>query len=254
MKSLIRWGTTLGLVGSTLLGASFTGNMRALALPENEVVQKLQSVPVFAITDAQGSPLVASVKTQQNTNAAVAGVFMSQRDAQGFIDKLKRENPNLGKTVQVVPVSLADVYKLQQANQNKPNALNFDFVPTQQQVTSAMTLLRQTGQQVNQFNGVPLFVAKGGKDKGYLTLQQGNQQMIPFFFDKEQLQGMVDRFKQQKPELASTIEIQVVNLQGVIQTLRSSNNTQLNSVVLVPSQESINFLRSLPPANNQQRR
>jgi|SRR6478672_1238298 len=254
MKSLIRWSATLGLVGSTLLGSSFAGNMRALALPDNDIVQKLQAVPVFAITDAKGSPLVASVKTEQNANAAVAGVFMSQRDAQGFIDKLKRENPDLAKTVQVVPVSLADVYKLQQSNQNKPNALNFAFVPTQQQVESAMTLLRQGGQQVNQFDGVPLFVAKAGKDGGYLTLQQGNQQMIPFFFDKEQLQGMVDRFKQQKPDLASSVQIQVVNLQGIIQALRSSNNSQLNSIVLVPSQESINFLRSLPPANGQQRR
>ena len=120
--------------------------------------------------------------------------------------------------------------------------------------TQSMTLLRQGGQQVNQFDGVPLFVAKAGKDGCYLTLQQGNQQMIPFFFDKEQLQGMVDRFKQQKPDLASSVQIQVVNLQGIIQALRSSNNSQLNSIVLVPSQESINFLRSLPPANGQQRR
>jgi nickel transport protein len=251
MKSFVRWSATLGVVGSALIGSSFMGNMQALALPQEQVVKKLQTVPVFAIADQNGAPLVATVKNPQtNKDTPVAGVFLSQRDAQGFIDKLKKENPNLGKTVRVLPMSLGEVYKIEESNQSKPDALNFAFVPMQQQVDTAMTLLRQGGQQVQQFNGVPMFVAKAGKEKGYLTIQENNQQVIPFFFDKEQLQGMVDSFKKQKPDLASTVEIQVVNLQGVIQALRSSNNAQLNNIVLVPSQESLQFLRTLQPSSS----
>jgi hypothetical protein len=48
----------------------------------------------------------------QNKPTPVAGVFISQKDAQAFVERLKKEKPELGQTVQVVPVSLAEVYKL----------------------------------------------------------------------------------------------------------------------------------------------
>ncbi len=251
MKSFVRLGATLGLVGSTLLGSSFLGNLEALALPAEQVIQKLQTIPVFTVTDAKGSPLVRSIKNAQNKDVSVAGIFISQGDAQGFVEQLKKNNPALGKSVQVSPVSLGEVYKLGQANQNKPDGLNFAFVPKQQQVQFAVNLLRKSGQQVDKFDGVPLFVAKAGKDKGYLTVQQGNQQVIPFFFEQEQLQGMVARFKNQKPELASTVEVQVVNLQGLIQALRDSNKPEINSIVLVPANESMQFLQKASSAPRQ---
>jgi hypothetical protein len=47
--------------------------------------------------------------------------------------------------------------------------LNFAFIPVQQQVQSAQALMGQSGQQAQQFQGTPLFVAKGGQDQGYLT-------------------------------------------------------------------------------------
>ncbi len=49
MKSLIRWGATLGLIGSTVLGTWFEPNLRSFALPEQEIVQKLNQVPVFLL-------------------------------------------------------------------------------------------------------------------------------------------------------------------------------------------------------------
>ncbi len=253
MKSFVRWCVTVSIVGSTLLGSSLIGNMKAIALPEAQVLQKLEQVPVFTVTDEGGAPLVASVKNSQDKDTSVAGIFISQQDAQSFIDRLKTQNPELAKKVKVSPVSLADVYKLEEANQNKPDGLHFAYVPVQHQVETAVAVLKQGGQKVENFQGVPLFVAKAGKDKGYLTIQQDNKQFIPFFFDKEQLQAMIDRFKKEKPDLASTVEINVVTLQGVIDTLRKSDNQQLTQIVLFPSQESLAFLRTLPsaPAANQ---
>jgi nickel transport protein len=167
MKSLVRWSATLGLVGSTLLGSFCTENLQALALTQEQVLQKLQSVPVFTVTDPQGSPLVASVPNGQNQNqtTAVAGVFISQRDAQAFVDRLKKEKPELGRTVQVVPVSLAEVYKLDQENRNKPNGLDFAFIPVEQQVQSAQAIVGQSGQQAQQFQGTPCLLLEVGKSR-----------------------------------------------------------------------------------------
>ena len=41
MKSLIRLSATLGLIGTVLL-APLTGNIKALALPEDQIVEKLK--------------------------------------------------------------------------------------------------------------------------------------------------------------------------------------------------------------------
>lgn len=249
MKSMSRWGVTLGLVGSAVIGSSVVGIRQALALPQEQILQKLGPIPVFTITDNKGAPLVASVPNSQN-KAGVAGVFINQGDAQAFVEQLKKKNPNLAKTVRVVPVSLGEVYKLDQANQNKPNSLDFTYVPAKQEVDAALALLRQSGQKVDRFNGTPLFVARAGSEKGYLTIKEANnQQVIPFFFNKEELQNVLDRFKQQQPKLASTVEIQVVNLEGVIQTLQSRNDAQLNQIMLVPPKASVDFVRSLQPAN-----
>lgn len=244
MKSLIRWSATVSLVGSVLLGTVLTGATRVLALPQDQILSKLRSVPVFTIANAQGAPLVAS-PPQGQKGPAVAGVFISQKDAQAFLETLKNKNPELAKGVTVVPVSLAEVYQLQQSNKDKPEGLGFAFVPSKQEVTIAVDLLKKGGQQVQNFNGTPLFVARGGKDKGYLTVQQGNQSVIPMFFKKEELQTLVDKFKQQQPNMASTIDIQVLNLEGLIEVLRTKNDPQLNQVMLIPSQEAISYIQSL---------
>ncbi|MDP8965131.1 MAG: hypothetical protein M3O33_14350 [Cyanobacteriota bacterium] len=251
MKSLVRWSATLGLVGSAMLGSLSIGNLQALALPDEQVVQKLQSVPVFTITDAQGSPLVASVPNGQNKAVAVAPAFLSQRDAQAFVDRLKTNKPDLAKAVQVVPVSMGDVYKLIKDNQNKPDGLNFQYVPVQQQVQSAQAIVTQAGQQGQQFQGTPLFVATGASPQEFVVFPQPDgQQAVPFFFDKDQLQGIVDKIKQQKPD--TKIQITVVPLESLIQKLQSSNDPFVQKIQLVRSQEADQFVQSLPasrPAN-----
>lgn len=245
MRSLVRWSATVALVGSAFAGSLLAGATQVLALPKDQIIQKLRPVPVFTIANSQGAPLVAT-PPQGQKGPSVAGVFINQKDAQAFLDNLKNRNPELAKGVQVVPVSLAEIYQLNEANRNKQDGLGFAYVPSRQQVDTAVALLKQGGQQVQQFNGTPLFVARGtGKDKGYLTVQQGNQQVIPMFFKKEDLQALLDRFKQQQPNVASGIEIQVLNLEGLMQILQTKDDPQLNQIVLVPPQESIEFVRSM---------
>ena len=254
MKSLVRLGAVLGILGSTLLAPSLTSNMSALALPDPQVLAKLRPVPVFTITDAQGAPLIASVpkEGQSGSNTSVAGVFISQRDAQAFIDRLKTRNPQLAASVKVVPVSLGEIYQLSQTNKGKPEEVQFAYVPTTTQVESAKTLLRQGGQQVNEFSGVPLFLARGGPENGYLTIQRGQEQVIPLFFNKEELQGMLERFKQQQPNIASSIKIEVVNLEAVLEAMRTDNDPFLSQIILVPPRESLEYVRTLQPSGGNQ--
>lgn len=250
MKSLIRLGTVLGIIGSALIAPYPIANMSAWALPQEEVLQKLISVPVFTITDGQGAPLVASISRQdENLNASVAGVFISKSDADAFVDRLKAENPELAASVKVVPVSLGEVYQMSQSVKDSGEDLQFAFVPGKQQVESARALLEASGQEANQFNGVPLFLARGGTDDGYLTIQRGEQQAIPMFFNKEDLQGMLERFQNQQPEIGDSVKIEVVNLEGVIQALQTDDDPFLTKIILIPPRESLEFVRQLQEAS-----
>ncbi|HBE18768.1 MAG TPA: hypothetical protein DEG17_20285 [Cyanobacteria bacterium UBA11149] len=252
MKSLIRWTVTLGLTGTTILSSLLTGTLQALALTQAQIIEKLQTVPVFAIADAQGSLVTVSVPTQDNKTVSVAGFFISQQAAQSFINqRLKRDNPQLGNTAQVAVLSIADVYKLQQENKNKPNPVDFVFVPEDDEVKTAVDLLRQKGENVQQFDQVPLFYASAGQDSGYLTTELSGQQVIPFFFDKNQLQGLVDRYKQQQPNQSSTVQINVVTLEGLIETWESKDDPALGKIVLWPTPESIEILQKISSSSQQ---
>jgi hypothetical protein len=249
MKKLVRWGTTAVLIGGAVAGSLFTGGLRALALTQAQIVEMLSAVPMFTITDSNGSPLVASPASAEGDQGSVAGVFVSREDAQAFLQRISSQNPEIANNVRVTPVSLGEVYQLATASANQNSGLRFAYFAERDQVESAVQILRQGGQQVSaeQFNGVPLFLAKAGADGGYLTISQNGEQVIPIFFEREGLQRLVDRVRQQQPDLATSIEIQVVNLEGVIQTLESSNNPELSQVILIPTADSIEYIRSLQP-------
>ncbi|BAM53929.1 hypothetical protein BEST7613_4998 [Synechocystis sp. PCC 6803] len=236
MKSLLRIGATLGLIGTTAIGTWLGTTLQALALPTEEVVKILQGVPVFTIVDAQGAPLVAV----GNDNEKVTGVFISQQEANGFLQELKKQKPDVGSQVSVQPVSLGEVVKIAQANANQTDPLGFAYVPIPAQVQAAQQMPNSEYQ-----GGVPLFVARGGEDQGYLTIQQENEQIIPFFLEASQIQQMVERFKQEQPAMADSIVIDVIAMENVISTLQTSDDAMLKQIRIVPTQEAIQFIRSL---------
>jgi hypothetical protein len=240
MKSIIRSCAAIGLIGSLSLTAWLSQTSKAFALTTDQIMQKLAPVPVFTVADEQGAPLVV---TGEN-NAKVAGVFISQKDANEFVASLQKTNPDLAKQVRVVLLSLGEIFQLSQNNEKEQNGLYFDYVPAQGEVESAKQIVGASGGQYQE-GLVPLFVAKAGKDKGYLTVSRNNQPVIPFFFEKAQLQTLVEQFKKEKPDLASSVVIEVIPLEGLIDTLRKSDSELLNKIVLVPTQESIELLQSI---------
>lgn len=255
MRSLMRWTTALGIVAGSLAGAILTGNLSALALTDEQVMERLRSVPVFTITDASGSPLVAAPESVTEgvdaPNTPVAGVFISQDDAERFLNNLQSQNPALAGSVQVVPVSLAEVYQLALTSRQESAGIEFVFVPMVDEVESAVGILRTQGQDVNEFEGVPLFIARSLEgDGGFLTIESGQEataqgeqeRFIPIFFQQTQIESMLARLTEAQPSLASSIEIQVINLEGLIETLQTSDNDELNRILLIPPTDSLQYI------------
>jgi Tic22-like family len=244
MKSLVRLSARVGVLGGAVWGALLASGLPGFALTPDQILQKLNFIPVFTIADGQGAPLVASPPKGEKGNP-VTGVFISQKDAQAFLTNLQQKNPDLAKNVKVVPVSMAEVYKLEQDNQKKKTPLNFAYVPSKQQIDAAVAVLKAGGQTSGQFSGTPVFAAIAGKDKGFLTIQQAGKSVIPLFFNKEQLDPMLDQFRKQQPDLAKTVTVQVFPLEGILDAMEKKQDPQLEQLVLVPTTEAIDFMRSI---------
>lgn len=255
MNLLVRWGTTLSLVGSTLLATVFSLNAPVLALTEQQIKEKLDPVPVFLITNNQGVPLTRTVNGQNGQNgqnaqkkqATVTDVFMSGQDAQAFITQLQNvqgKDPKMAqmlKSLQVTPVPLGMIYQRLRENAKKPDNLVFAFNPGKQDLDGAVTLLRQSGKEVKQFPSVPVFIVRS-PDKGYVSVKRktDNKEVIPLFLSQKDAQGLLNQVKAQVPKA----EIQVVDIDGVIKTMRDKNDPWLSQVSIVPSTESMEYVIS----------
>jgi hypothetical protein len=257
MKALVRWGATLGLVGSTLLGTLSLGSLPAIALSEQQIKEKLDSVPIYLVTNEKGLPLSRPLPNAQNGQKAggsITGAYMSRQEAQAFINELrnaKNKDPKMQeivKSLQVTAVPLGVIYQQLQQTKKDPNRLLFAFKPVDQEIKGAMDLLRQSGQQVNQFKSVPMFAVRFAPDQGYVPIKvgTGNEQVVPLFLSKQDAQGLLGQVKPKHPKA----DIQVLDIDGVLQTLQDKNDTWLNQVVLVPSPESREYIRTLPKQPN----
>ncbi|WP_170191003.1 Tic22 family protein [Geitlerinema sp. P-1104] len=264
MKSLIRWGATLGLVGGTLFG-SVSAPAPALALSEDEIMQKLASVPVFAITDAEGSPLIASISNPERdgemTEVAGVFVFMNPQDANRVVERLTQEQPEMAGEVQVTVISLAEIYQLEQRNRDQNTPIEFSYVPTRQDIESAVSVLLDSGREgelVQQngeyiYPGVPLFMATAGPEQGYMTVEVNGEPVIPLFFGRDDLDNVIAHVEEQQPDFASTVETDVVRLEGVLETLRNEDNEMVGQLMFVPHSESLEFVGNLMQQMQQQR-
>ena len=97
-----------------------------------------------------------------------------------------------------------------------------------------------------------MFVATAGDDQGYLTVRQGDQEFIPFFFEESQVRDLVEGFKESQPDMANSVQIEVVVLEGVISALQQGDDDLLERIMLWPSQESIQFIQQNSPQQPQQ--
>ncbi len=236
MKSLIRWSATLGLLGSTLIGTWFTQMPKVLALPEADVIEVLQKVPVFTIVTDKGMPLVAVRNDQQVTQ-----VFISQQDANQFLTQLKETRPEIGNQFKVQLLPLGEVHRFALANNTETQSLQFAYIPMKSAVDSAKEVLRDKGQEYQ--GGVPLFVLRDGPDNGLIVMGPEDQPVIPFFFEKADIQALAEQMKKEQPDMAENLQIGVVTLEGVITSLHTEDDAMLKNILLVPSHETIKFIR-----------
>lgn len=244
LKSFIRWSTILGVVVNSLVYSGFDSTLKALALSQEQILQKLSSVTVFTIGDEKGDILLFS---EGNNNSGL--LYISYQDAQKQLNALQKKNPN--QSYKILPLTLAYMYQVVKANQGQPNAPKFVLIPTRSEVEIATKISRQQNQNTQQFNAVPVFYATFRQDNQevYLIARAGNEPVIPLFLDQKTLQNELDKIIREQPETAKSITIRVMPLEALIVRFERENSEDVQKMILWPTQESVNFLQKIPRQN-----
>lgn len=244
-NGLMRWVMSMGLVGTTILGAIAP----ALALTQAEIEERLAAIPVFTVTDENGSPLVARVENQ-----LFAGVFIDPDDAEAFRQRVISGDGNFNGTAQVLPVSMDKIYNIErqrmangQNRQPSQDDVDFVYIPAQEEVALAQELLPAN----QELQGVPLFAVRvvdpnrpansNGDNRVHLTLEQqnGSGPIVPFYFSKQQAEALAQRYRETAslPANSDQVTIEVSTLELVLANWERSNQPGLQLIVLVPSEE-----------------
>lgn len=201
------------------------------ALTRAQVEEKLRNVPVFTITDLKGSPMLA---TPPGAKKPVTNVFINPRGAQSFVDGLKKARPEMAGKVRVTTVSLVDIYRLAL----QPNApFLCQFVPDPQEVAAARPLM-PAGQALS----VPLFVGRSGDKNSLLTIKHENQEIVPFYFSKADLDAVLAKFSAKG--LPKGMSVQVMDLQAVLGSLTTSPDKGVARVLLIPARSAAEYVQA----------
>ena len=214
------------------------------ALPEPQIVTKLQKTPVFTITNQTGNFLQQGAGTGANAKLATP-VFMELKDAVTFLKKVKKDQPQTSKVAQITIVPLSEIYKLQVEAKKKSANMSFVFVPAMQQLKNALAIEKKTYKPNTPYL-VPLFVIAIEKNKQFVTIQRGN--VTSFFFDKAEAQQSLNLFKKSDPKLSANAKVKVYYLQNVLDDFAARDYPAQDQIALIPSPESRESVRKLQAA------
>lgn len=253
MRRTARWMMSLGLASAMIAGAVTLGSAAAIALTEEQVLEKLRPVPLFTLTNAEGDPVIVSVEGENGATQNVARMFVSPEDAQAFLQRVRQSPAGEGQQLSVSPWSLAGIYAL---SLDMPEDLSLQLVPDDDEVTAARSLLQQNQLSPDLLRGIPLFLVTAGEgdERSYVTVDRDGRSSIFMFFDKTQAEESLRRFSAQQASLAASARIEVVDLGQAIDILSQRDDAWLSQIIFVPSLEAQDFLRqrasssSTPPA------
>jgi nickel transport protein len=241
MQGIFRKLATLSLASAAMAGSLFGVSNSALALTEQEILDKLNGIPVFLIVNDQGQSLTANVATEDESNVQVPIVFINSVEAESFLARAEREQAELSDEMQIAVLPLSDVYAEATEQLESPNSLV--YVPSAESVDQATQIVNR------EIQGVPLYAAVDLEEEQYLLTGENT---LPMFFSLQDLQSQISALLQSNPELEDAIGVEVTTFESVLFNMASDDpdvNQIMSLIQFVPSSQTMNYLNSLSNQN-----
>ncbi|MBD2104000.1 Tic22 family protein [Leptolyngbya sp. FACHB-261] len=231
-----------------------------LPLAQDQVLQRLDGIPVFTLANAKGAPITAS-SPQVAQGAPIVTFFLSYQEAQQLLTQLRSQNPSVGREAKIMPLSLSRA--LQLAHQQNPAQGSaspgaappsgqqrpiFQFRPNPESLQAATKIQQANGQSGQSISGVPVFFLKGASQnqQGLVTISRDGKSAIPFFFDQQDAKKLLDQLQQKQPDLAKSTRLEVTSLTQVLSSeLDPATKATTQQFTFVPSRAEVESAQSL---------
>ncbi len=218
---------------ATLLAFAITASPAQTTRPLtlDQVVEKLNSIPVFVLINDKGQPVVSTLKGK-----SVVAVFVSPRDAKSFLEDAI-SNGKIPKdqlaTVKVAGLPLGDLYR--RTKSVGEDKLNIGLVGASSEQGVANAEAKKIDSKVVFFDKTPLYAGKV-KGSGYLSFANSGKTVIPLFFSRADLEAKIAESVKARPEMKDKIDIELTSLEGIISLIETADFKQTEPLgfVLLP--------------------
>lgn len=211
----------------------------AAKFSKKSVSEKLSQVPVFAVTNASGQPYLAKM---DGSGSQIGLIFFSHLDAVNMLKDMQK-NPG-ASDARVYIMGLDKAYEMVKAkptpsgirgSSGEELTMVFRFYPDSKQVKAAEGLQRKLRLR-RSVEGVPVFVAKG------LTLRKGNENVVPLFLTKEDLDAAWTKLRGSNKDLPQTASVVVGNLLYIIQQMENDELPELRNLGFFAPRASVEYV------------
>lgn len=236
MQRILRQLATTGLAGMAIAGGALFAPNPALALSEQEILEKLAGIPVFLIINDSGQSLTASVEVEED-QVDVPIVFLNSVEAEGFLDRAESENSEIAADANIVISRLGDIYAEANAQLDSPGSLV--YIPSSDSIQQAEQIAQQ------EVLGVPLYAAVDLERDQYLLTSNNT---LPMFFALSDLESQVSALVEENPALGESIGVEVTTLESILVSMAEDDAERdqlLELVQFVPASQTIDFIESL---------
>lgn len=239
MKSITRKLSNLCLASVAILSSILLLPQSAFALTEQEILEKLNNIPVFLIVNSAGQSLTASVDNEETeADLQVPIVFINPAEAEVFLEREQEEESEFVAEARIAVLTLSDVYS--EASTQLEDINTLVYIPSSEAVNQASALLDR------EIQGVPLFAAINLESEQYLLTSDNT---LPMFFSLQDLQSQLSPLLESNPDIEDSIGVEVVSFETILRTM-ASDDPQLDQflelIQFVPASRTLEYIQSLP--------
>ena len=221
----------IAAVSASLFGSAAV--LPALALPQEQITQKLTNVPAYVLGTDQGLLLLPTGESAESAPGLY--VFLSEQQAQGFLAKAAEANPEFAATIQVKLTSLDKLYAESQSQTEQP--LRLMYIPEESEAAQAAAI------NSDYRGGVPLFYAQF-EDGSLASVEANGEQTFPMFFSRSDLDLILSELGERNPEARAAISVGVLPLEFILAEMQTREEPMFNQIRLLPDSEVIQNINS----------